>query len=967
MREFIISKGFFSRYSTISKALKAASAGDRLLIKPGVYEESLVIDKAVEIVAEGNLGEVVINSNTESTLIVDAAAVCQGLKISYSGVNQETTAAVDIRANKPVFLNCTVAFSSSNGVIIDGNSEPVFNNCQIFNNNRFGLFFLENSSGEFENCSVYENRFSNIKLNKIASPKFSSCKIYASREGNGVYAIEGSLGEFRKCAIYANSSINVYLETSSKVVFEASDIYDSKMSGIYVTNQGEALFKKCNIYGNQNPNVYITESAKPVFESCRIYEGKTNGVMIDDAGEGIFRDCEIFKNVYSNVTTETAGNPVFEDCKIYESAQNGIWICSAGKGSFLNCDIYGNSYSNVKVEENGEPLLTNCLIHDGLATGILVKEGGKGEFHYCKSYSNKEQRNIVVKSEATLFRGCSEAPVLNLKEMLSELEKLVGLQNVKSQISKTIQFLQFNKEVSQYGINAQDAKAVANHTVLMGSPGTGKTTVARLLGKLYVAMGLLPSGHVVAVNREKLVAQYIGQTAPKTKEAIEQAMGGILFIDEAYELSNKGKNDFGPEALAVLLEEMENRRGQFIVVVAGYEEEMQQFLQTNPGLKSRFNQEFKLEDYTPEEMQAIALKLFIEKERVITTEALELLTKEFTNLWRKRDRFFANARVVRNIVEKIMQEQAERCMETARENWNAEFLTSITVADVQKILDKAEKKSFVVPIQEELLNKALQDLEALIGLTKVKNEINKLVTLVRYYREEDKDIAELSPHTVLQGSPGTGKTEVARIIARIYEALGILERGELVEINRDKVVSSYAGESEKLISKYIDQAIGGVLFIDEAYQLTQYGLNDPGHKVIEVLLKYLEDRRGEFIVIVAGYPSKMAEFLQANDGLQRRFIRSLEFEDYNPEQLMQIGEKLLQNKGYKLSLAAQLALDKHFSLIYAKRDASFGNAGLVRNLMTETIKNLDYRVAQIPKAERNALITTTILEEDLAI
>lgn len=920
MREFTISKGLFSRYSTIGKALKAASAGDRLLIKPGVYEESLIIDKAVEIVAEGKLGEVVIKSNNESTLVIAAAVICQGLQISYSGSSQDLMAAIDIRADKPVFLNCSIAFSTSNGLIIDRNSNPIFQNCQIYKNNKFGIVFLEAALGEFEKCSIFENEFSNLKLIKAANPKFIQCNIFRSK-WNGIYAIEGSLGEFRECAIYANDY----------------------------------------------PNIYIANESDPNFVNCKIYEGKGIGIMVDEAGKGIFRQCEIFSNTYSNITTESGGNPVFEGGKIYASAENGIWICSAGKGSFLDCDIYGNTYTNVKVEENGEPLLKNCLIHDGLASGILVKEGGKGEFYYCKSYGHKEQRNIVVKSEAALLRGCTEAPALSLNEMLDELEQLVGLQNVKKQIRKTIQFLQFNKEVSQYGISTQDVKAVANHTVLMGSPGTGKTTVARLLGKLYVAMGLLPSGHVVAVNREKLVAQYIGQTAPKTKEAIELAMGGILFIDEAYELSNKGENDFGPEALAVLLEEMENRRGQFIVVVAGYEAEMQQFLQTNPGLKSRFNQEFKLEDYTPEEMQAIALKLFTEKERVITAEALELLTKEFTNLWRKRDRFFANARVVRNIVEKIMQEQAERCMETARENWNAEFLTSITVADVQKILDKVEKKSFVVPIQEELLNKALQDLEGLIGLTKVKNEINKLVTLVRYYREEDKDIAELSPHTVLQGSPGTGKTEVARIIARIYEALGILERGELVEINRDKVISSYAGESEKLISKYIEQAMGGVLFIDEAYQLTQYGLNDPGHKVIEVLLKYLEDRRGEFIVIVAGYPSKMAEFLQANDGLQRRFIRSLEFEDYNPEQLMQIGEKLLQNKGYKLSQAAQVALDKYFSLIYANRDVSFGNAGLVRNLMMETIKNLDYRIAQIPKAERSDLSTTVILEEDLAI
>ena len=241
-------------------------------------------------------------------------------------------------------------------------------------------------------------------------------------------------------------------------------------------------------------------------------------------------------------------------------------------------------------------------------------------------------------------------------------------------------------------------------------------------------------------------------------------------------------------------------------------------------------------------------------------------------------------------------------------------------------------------------------------MDKVKEEIEKLITLVRFYREEGRPLNELSPHTLLLGSPGTGKTEVARIIAKIYEALGILERGDLIEVNRDKLVSQYTGETEKITTKYIDQAIGGTLFIDEAYQLTQYGPQDPGHKVVEVLLKRMEDDRGFFIVIAAGYPNNMKQFLESNDGLGRRFSRRIEFEDYTPSELMEISESIVNKRGYLLDSTVRDALFSYYQTSYINRDETFGNAGFARNIMIETMKNTDYRVAQMSKKERSRLI-----------
>lgn len=161
--------------------------------------------------------------------------------------------------------------------------------------------------------------------------------------------------------------------------------------------------------------------------------------------------------------------------------------------------------------------------------------------------------------------------------------------------------------------------------------------------------------------------------------------------------------------------------------------------------------------------------------------------------------------------------------------------------------------------------------------------------------------------------------------------------------------------------------MGGILFIDEAYQLTQYGPQDPGHKVIEVLLKHMEDNRGKFIVIVAGYKENMEKFLESNDGLRRRFVRKIEFEDYTPDELFEIGELLVREKGYKLSLDAVELIKQYFNSAYMSRDSSFGNAGFVRNVITEAIKNTDYRVAKIEKQFRTTEMTQTIVANDIDV
>lgn len=614
------------------------------------------------------------------------------------------------------------------------------------------------------------------------------------------------------------------------------------------------------------------------------------------------------------------------DIKENDKSDEYFGICKFLQETYKKDSNFGISeYVSYKLYKPLTNLIREEYIEENTDILIYVKDNdihckvGKEEF-YLSNYSTPTLEEAEYKLNAIIG-------IKDLKDFLTNIKNNYKVQQIREKL----------------GLKTSN---ISLNMIFAGNAGTGKTNAARVTFEYLNALGILSKGIYREVSKADFVTENTNDTAKRTIDIINSAIGGVLFIDEAYSLCESDEDKVGKEIVDALLKGIEDNRDDLVVILAGYEKDMEDFLSFNPGLKSRFANVIHFEDYTPTQMYEISVNIAKSKgykiAKNVKHDLIDLFAKN--QIGGKSD--LGNARFVRNIVENAILDASKKYL-----------------SDKHKQIDLLERDNFNFKAKTKF------DLEArlseIVGLSEVKNLLRSQYKLI--VAQEKRKSAGVSTkieqnlNMVFAGNPGTGKTSIARLVAEMLNSMGLLKIGQLVETDRSSFVSDIPGETSKKTEEKFKEAIGGVLFIDEAYTLANDSL---GKEAIETLLKLIEDYSKEVIVILAGYEEEMEDFFDVNIGLKSRFPLWTNFEDYNPNELLEMSIKLIESKGFKLSKNAHTSLRKSFEDIYEESDSQSGNGRMVRNYVESLIRNQSIRIAEddISVYEMN-LITTKDIEK----
>ena len=482
------------------------------------------------------------------------------------------------------------------------------------------------------------------------------------------------------------------------------------------------------------------------------------------------------------------------------------------------------------------------------------------------------------------------------------LTEAVGKQEVINEVQRLVAFYNASRREGRLRQRPE------MDMLVLGNSGTGKTFLISIIHQLFLANGIVTHPRIKKVDASEY-NQWIGTLNEKT---VEELQGRLIVIDNAHLLMTDTEHLTPIDRLFSMMEDWERDLSAGwhtypIVIFEGEKNQIEYYFQKKKSGRSRFAKVLELHDCSPQELLAICQRELSRLGFAVEGEAEKKLLGYFRYLVKHRKISFRNAYEAMEKADDIYK----RCLENGHTR-------QVEPEDISGNI-------FVEQTPDEILSR----LDAFVGIDDVKREMHSIVENIKQYRIEKNDPKALPPFKdqyVFLGNPGTGKTTVARIFADMLSSLGILPGGQLIEVTREDLVAKFVGGTAPKTRQVVDSAMGGVLFIDEAYTLSSGEGSDYGREAINTLLKPVEEQRGKFVCIIAGYTKEMLDFFDANSGITSRFNKRLEFTDYTPDQLTHIFRKKLEKEGYGLDADAESHIGKFFEKMYKRRTKNFGNA-----------------------------------------
>ncbi|MET8680290.1 right-handed parallel beta-helix repeat-containing protein [Streptomyces sp. NPDC004647] len=610
----------------------------------------------------------------------------------------------------PRLERCRIHHTSGAGMSLTGEGSSLEAiGCEVYEIKGTGVQVASRATGILTDCTVHRTSADGVTLDTDAVLTLSDCDIHDIPENavdlrsrsvltltrskvrrfgrNGLSVWDpGTRVDANQCEIHESTGDYpaVWVSDGAVAVLDSCRVHDVP-DALFVLDRGSrADVVDSDISQVRNTAVSVSDGASAQLDDCRIREASTGAWFRDHGSGGTLAGCTIDGAATGIIVTKGA-DPTVERCTVTSPTEAGFYVSAEGRGTFDNCRVTGSSGYGFHIIDGCRTTLTRCRTERCARGGYeFAEEGPVSED--CTSDESAEHRRpaapaalapavqtasrtagllaAVPAQQPSAASGAVEPeaePARPSGAVLGELDALVGLEGVKREVRALTDMIEVGRRRQQAGLKAASAR---RHLVFTGSPGTGKTTVARLYGEILASLGVLERGHLVEVSRVDLVGEHIGSTAIRTQEAFDRARGGVLFIDEAYALSPEDSGrDFGREAIDTLVKLMEDHRESVVVIVAGYTAEMARFLSVNPGVASRFSRTITFGDYAPEELLRIVEQQAEEHEYHIGDGASEALLKYFTLI--PKGPAFGNGRTARQTFEAMVERHAGRVAQLA--------------------------------------------------------------------------------------------------------------------------------------------------------------------------------------------------------------------------------------------------------------------------------------------------------------